>query len=83
MLSPKNIALSPAGQDLGLGDGLQEQVTSEILARRKASLLAANQSSAAYGALGLGVSTQPGVGNTGGQGAYGSLISQSQGGLGA
>lgn len=83
MLATKNVALSAAGQDLGLGDGLQEQVTSEIMERRKRAMLGANQGLAAYGALGLGTNTQPGVGNTGGQGAYGSLVSQSQGGLGA
>lgn len=83
MIAAKNAPLSAAGGDLGLGDELQNQVTAEIMERRKKSMLAANQSSAAYGALGLGVNTSPGTGNTGGStgGAYGSLLSP--GGLGA
>lgn len=46
--------LSPAGQDLGLGDQLNNQAQAEILARRKKGLAVANQPPAAYGALGLG-----------------------------
>jgi hypothetical protein len=81
MTSAKNLSLTPAGQDLGLGDDLANQVNEEILARRKASLLASQAQPAAFGALGLGPSKTPGTGNTGGY-AYGSLM-QSQGGLGA
>jgi hypothetical protein len=79
MQSAKNFAISPAGSSLGLGDELAEQVSSEILARRKAALLSTQQQPAAYGALGMGPSKSPGIGNQGY--AYGSLM-QSQGGLG-
>jgi hypothetical protein len=58
-------AFSQAGVDLGMGADLQQQVMDQILERRKRTLLAANQTSPAYGALAMGDGVT-GAGNTGG-----------------
>lgn len=57
--------VSQAGIDLGMGADLQQQVNDQIMQRRKASLLAANQQPAAFGALAMGTNVT-GSGNTGG-----------------
>lgn len=49
-----------------MGDQLQQQVMAQVLEKRKRSLLAANTSAPAFGALALGASTTPGAGGTGG-----------------
>jgi hypothetical protein len=60
---------------IGAGDQLQQQVTNEILARRKKALSMANTTPAAYGALAMGTGL-----NTGGAGsgssAYQALMGQ-------
>ncbi len=58
-------APSQAGVGLGMGADLQKQVMDQIMQRRKASLLTANQQPAAFGALAMGTNTT-GAGNTGG-----------------
>lgn len=58
-------AVSQAGVDLGMGADLQQQAMDQIMARRKATLLAANQQPAAFGALAMGTGVT-GAGNTGG-----------------
>jgi hypothetical protein len=67
MAVPDPFKPSQAGIDLGMGADLQQQVMSQILERRKRSMLAAQQANAptTYGALSLGP-PQTGVGNTGG-----------------
>lgn len=49
-----------AGLGLGMGDDLQAQVEQQILARRQKSLAVTNQAPVAYGAAGVGVTSQPG-----------------------
>jgi hypothetical protein len=71
----KNMSVPGASADLGAGDQLQNQVTAEILARRKKALSMANVVPAAYGALAMGTGL-----NSGGAGAnsfaYKALIGQ-------
>lgn len=57
--------VSQAGVDLGMGADLQQQVMDQVMQRRKATLLAANQQPAAFGALAMGEGVT-GTGNTGG-----------------
>ena len=67
MAMPTPFKPSIAGEALGMGAELQQQVMSQILERRKRGLLAAQQANAptSYGALALGPPTT-GIGNTGG-----------------
>lgn len=58
-------SVTQAGVDLGMGSELQQQVMDEVINRRKRTLLAANQTPAAFGALAMGTGYN-GVGNTGG-----------------
>lgn len=58
-------AFSQAGVDLGMGADLQQQVMDQIMEKRRRTMLAANQTPAAFGALAMG-SGYSGVGNTGG-----------------
>lgn len=51
-----------SGLGFGQGDDLATQVESAILARRKKVMAVPNQAPAAYGASGMGVTTQPGGG---------------------
>lgn len=65
MSLPDPFSPSQAGMDLGLGADLQQQVMSQVLEKRKRSLLGQNQEAPAFGALALGPGTN-GAGNTGG-----------------
>lgn len=56
---------SQAGLDLGMGTELQQQVMDQVLEKRKRTMLAANQTAPAFGALAMGVGIN-GTGNTGG-----------------
>lgn len=58
-------AYSQAGVDLGMGADLQQQVMDQILERRKRTMLAAQQTAPAFGALAMGEGVT-GAGNTGG-----------------
>lgn len=58
-------AFSQAGVDLGMSTDLQQQAMDQIMERRKRTMLAANQTAPAFGALAMG-SGYSGVGNTGG-----------------
>lgn len=56
---------SQAGIDLGMGAELQKQTMDQVLERRQRTMLAANQTAPAFGALAMGSGTT-GAGNTGG-----------------
>lgn len=56
---------SRAGLDLGMGAELQKQTMDQVLERRQRTMLAANQTAPAFGALAMGSGTT-GAGNTGG-----------------
>lgn len=58
-------AFSQAGIDLGMGADLQQQVMDQILEKRRRTMMAANQTAPAYGALAMGEGVT-GMGNTGG-----------------
>ncbi len=60
-----NMNPSQAGVDLGMGADLQQQVMDQVLEKRKRTMLAANQTAPAFGALAMGVGIN-GTGNTGG-----------------
>jgi len=65
--NPINNPMNPsqAGLDMGMGADLQQQVMDQVVERRKRTMLAANQTAPAFGALAMGVGTN-GTGNTGG-----------------
>ena len=65
MAMPNPFVPSQAGIDLGLGADLQQQVMDQVLEQRKRTMLAANQTAPAFGALAMGPGTN-GAGNTGG-----------------
>lgn len=68
MAAPSPISsgvVSQPGLDLGMGAELQQQVMDQVLERRKRTMLAANQTAPAFGALALGIGIN-GTGNTGG-----------------
>ena len=52
MLSTKNTMLSPAAQDLGLGDQLKQQVESDVMKRKKKTEQMANGMTAPGGLMG-------------------------------
>ncbi len=58
-------AISQAGVDLGMGADLQRQVMDQVMERRQRTMLAANQTAPAFGALAMGTGVN-GAGNTGG-----------------
>lgn len=57
--------VSQPGLDLGMGADLQQQVMDQVLERRKRTMIAANQTPPAFGALAMGTGYN-GTGNTGG-----------------
>lgn len=65
MPAPNPLVPSQAGLDLGMGSELQQQVMDTVLERRKRTMMAANQTAPAFGALAMGTGVN-GTGNTGG-----------------
>ena len=67
-IAGKNLPLSPAATDLGLGDQLVNQMQDEVLQRRKQKLLGGPGTGQGSDSLGLGAAQD--------------LLGRSQGGLG-
>jgi hypothetical protein len=70
MAAPSPLTSSPggisqAGVDLGMGADLQRQVMDQLMEKRKRTMLAADQTAPAFGALAMGQGVT-GAGNTGG-----------------
>ncbi len=68
MIAAKNATVPgsvSAGLGLGQGDDLMMQVEQQVLERRKRVMAVPGQQPAAYGAVGLGTSLQPGAGQLG------------------
>lgn len=64
-LSTKNLALSPAATDLGLGDQLRNQVDTQLALRKKQQQMALGPTANSAGLYGSAVSDLLSIGNSG------------------